>query len=210
MSDDLDELPAPAVWVVTNWRGLLLGAAVGFLGLAIGIFAATPRPPGPDSVDGGFVVDMMYHHDQAVRISLRVAGRSDDTTVNAFAQEVVVEQRWDMGRFAQLIDEWRLPTDESPNRTSMRWMGMAMPATLMHGIQPEDEVTALSSLTGAELNRQFLTMMRDHHKGGIEMANYQAEHGSDKILRNMARVMARNQQAEINEYTAELAKLGLE
>ena len=208
-NDDAGDLPPAAVWVVTNWRSILLAAVLAFLGLGVGIFAATPKLPATDSVDAGFLQDMMYHHDQAVRMSLYVVGHSDDIGVNGFAQEIVIDQRWDMGRMAQLMEEWKLP-EADPNRMAMEWMGMGMAVNQMPGIQPEDKVKALGTLRGPELNRQFLTMMRDHHKGGIEMADYEAEHGSDPILREVAATMARNQRGEVLDYNIALKRLGFE
>jgi uncharacterized protein (DUF305 family) len=77
----------------------------------------------------------------------------------------------------------------------------------MPGMQPPQAMDALEAATGDDAGRLFLTMMRDHHLGGVHMAEYAAEHGSDDDIRDLATRMARNQRVEANEYRAQLTRL---
>ena len=49
--------------------------------------------------------------------------------------------------------------------------------------------------------------MGEHHLGGVHMAEYAAEHGSDPQIRELAARMARNQRIEAKEYEAQLQRL---
>jgi uncharacterized protein (DUF305 family) len=80
----------------------------------------------------------------------------------------------------------------------------------MPGMQSDDTIAALRAASGADADRLFLTMMRDHHRGGVHMAEYAAEHAGSTRVRNLASMMARVQSGEIDEYTGVLRQLGLE
>lgn len=48
-------------------------------------------------------------------------------------------------------------------------------------------------------DHDFAMMMIEHHKGAIDMANYELEHGDDEELMDMAQTMKEMQQMEIEE-----------
>ena len=50
--------------------------------------------------------------------------------------------------------------------------------------------------------------MIKHHNGGIDMANYAIEHGSNIDVISMAKSMIKGQQAEVSELQAILDSLG--
>lgn len=52
----------------------------------------------------------------------------------------------------------------------------------------------------------FAKMMREHHKGGVEMAQWQLEHGRDPKMRAMARRIIESQKKEIAQFDSWLAK----
>jgi uncharacterized protein (DUF305 family) len=55
----------------------------------------------------------------------------------------------------------------------------------------------------------FLTLMIDHHRGGVHMASYAAEHAGDEDVRQLAARIARNQEMEIEELEVAGARYGL-
>jgi uncharacterized protein (DUF305 family) len=54
----------------------------------------------------------------------------------------------------------------------------------------------------------FAMMMREHHKGGIDMAQWQLEHGKDPKMKAMARKIMASQKKEIAEFDQWLASKG--
>jgi uncharacterized protein (DUF305 family) len=100
------------------------------------------------------------------------------------------------------------PTDD--DREAMRWMGMTSTAKTMPGMATDAQVDALCAAKGREVDRLFLTLMRDHHLGGVHMAEYATAHAASPEIREFASVMAKNQAVEAKEYTATLQRLGFE
>ncbi|MCK9893149.1 DUF305 domain-containing protein [Frankia sp. AgB32] len=85
----------------------------------------------------------------------------------------------------------------SPDDTA-RMPGMATPAQLRR----------LASSSGHDLDVQFLTLMIHHHRGGLAMAQYAAEHGQQDRTRDLARAMVLNQSIEIEQMQQDLVRLG--
>lgn len=187
----------------------LVGAALACTLLGVGLASAYARwSARPSAVDVGFTQDMIDHHDQAVAMSLVALAKPDlDDTVRDFATEVILFQRWELGILDSHLADWGRERGDL-DREAMVWMGMSSTVEAMPGMQPEASMDALRQATGRDADRLFLTMMREHHLGGVHMADYAVTHGSDADLRELAERMSRYQQVEANEYAALLARLG--
>ena len=70
------------------------------------------------------------------------------------------------------------------------------------------EMQALADAQGGEADRLFLELMRAHHEGGIHMAEYAAENGSNERVRELAGRIAEYQRIEVREYTMLMERLG--
>ncbi|MFN0028737.1 MAG: DUF305 domain-containing protein [Acidimicrobiales bacterium] len=185
--------------VIAALACLLLGVGVGRVW--------TNRGEGPSSVDVGFVRDMIDHHDQAIAISLVTLAKDDiNQLVRDFATEVLIFQRWEIGLMDARLGEWGAARGDL-DRVAMTWMGMGAAVPTMPGMQPPEAIEALEAASGAEADRLFLTMMGEHHQGGVHMAEYAAQHGSDDRIVALAARMAANQRVEVNEYRALLDQL---
>jgi uncharacterized protein (DUF305 family) len=179
-----------------------------FFGGAVGYFIGVGRPPGNDSVDVGFYRDMTAHHDQAIQMALTELANGENTTVRAFAQEVVIFQRWEMGRMYEQLLDWDAGT--GPQDTAMRWMGMPVPSTAMPGLATEEQLQALRDAEGADADALFLDLMAEHHRGGAHMSAYAATHADDPDVRALAQLMKRNQGIEIAEFRQTAERLGFD
>jgi uncharacterized protein (DUF305 family) len=190
-------------------RIVVFGLVVALVGMALGYVVSRPRPPGATSVDVGFVQDMIDHHDQAVLMGEAVVSKPNvDPLVRSFAQEVVRDQRWEVGVMDAWLQDWGQARGE-PDRTVMGWMGMPVPLVQMPGLQSEAAMEQLRAADGREADRLFLTMMTDHHQGGIHMASYAATHASQAKVRELAQIMVTNQTSEVRSYQLAMAQLGL-
>ncbi len=179
------------------------------LGVGIGYFAGSADRR-PNAVDVGFARDMIDHHDQAVEMALAVLAKPDvNPTVRTFATEILIFQRWEIGLLDARLERWGRLRGEL-ERTTMTWMSMPTPLAVMPGMASRAQLDALRAATGREADRQFLTLLREHHRGGRHMAEYAAEHASDGTLRDLAGRMANYQKVEANEYTLLLRSLGFE
>jgi uncharacterized protein (DUF305 family) len=187
----------------------VFGVVVALVGMLAGYVVSRPDAPGATSVDVGFVQDMIDHHDQAVLMGEAMAIKPDiDPQVRGYAQEVVRDQRWEVGVMDAWLQEWGRQRG-APDRDVMGWMDMPVPLAQMPGLQSEAAMDQLRDASGLEADRLFLEMMTDHHQGGIHRAAYAATHASQKKVRELAQVMVTAQTSEVRAYQAAMARLGL-
>lgn len=179
-----------------------------FFGGAVSYFVTTPRPPGADSVDVGFYRDMTVHHDQGILLASIEIRNGSNATVKGFANEILLSQRWELGRMYQQLTNWG--ASPAPTDTAMAWMGMPVPTGLMTGLATDVQIQALRDATGSKADELFLELMAEHHRGAVHMAAYAAQHAEDADVRELAAVMARNQAVEINEFIQTAERYGLD
>lgn len=196
-------------WTTLKVVGLV--AAVGFVAVLLALVLQS-RFDGEaaDSVDVGFLQDMIAHHEQAIQLGLLGVANAEDPDVVHFAQEAIVAQQWEIGYMTAMLEDWGYGTGDL-DREAMEWMDMA-PTSVedMPGMASAEELAALRSASGAEADELFLELMARHHVGGVHMAEEAAERANDDRVLDMAERMALNQQREIEEYRNKAASIGVE
>jgi uncharacterized protein (DUF305 family) len=193
-----------------SWgRVAVLGAALAFLGFAVGMVVTRDRPPGEGSVDVGFTQDMITHHQQALGVATLEVAYGEDPVVRSYAREVLTFQSYEVGVMTETLDGWGYATTDRSDE-AMGWMAMPVPVDDMPGLLPEDQLDAMDEARGAEADRLFLELMAEHHRGGLHMAADAAEHASDGGVRTLAASIARNQAQEINEYRTTAERNGFD
>jgi len=137
---------------------------------------------------------MMYpHHAQAVEMAEMVQGRSDNPDVQALASAIAAAQQPEMDQLTSWLAEWGQPAPSG----DMGTMGGMDHGSGM-GMMTQQDMDALAGLTGAEFDRQWLTMMIAHHTGAIDMAQAEIANGSNPDAQQMARTIVDTQQQEID------------
>jgi uncharacterized protein (DUF305 family) len=194
---DHDDAAAPG-GLSWGWAAALAAALV-FLGFAVGLVVTRDRPPAADSVEVGFLQDMLTHHDQALGVATLTIANGEDSTVRSHAREVLGFQSYEIGVMTQMLDDWGYSRDERSDQ-AMAWMDMAMPVEAMPGLLTQSELDAIGAARGAELDALFLERMAEHHRGGLHMAQTAAARADDDDVAALAARMERNQAGEINEY----------
>ncbi len=194
----------------TTWKVVGLALAVAFVA-AVGALLIADRvgTPSEDSVDVGFLRDMIDHHGQAIQIGVVASDNATDHSVRHFGQEALIAQQYEVGYMTALLEEWGVGNGD-PDRDVMAWMGMPTSVDNMPGMASADEIEAYREMTGSDVDREFFRLMTDHHRGGLHMADEAAANAKDPRVRALAERMARNQRAEIAEYQARADKLGIE
>ena len=180
--------------------------------LVVGVNIGRPDVPGDDSVDVGFLQDMIDHHDQGVAMAQLMLDSDAAPVVKGFAKEVVLLQRWDLGKMDAWLADWGKLRGDLDRTDVMGWMpGMPRSLTVaaMPGMASEEQLDQLEAATGPEKSRLFLTMMRDHHRGGLHMADYAATHAKTEKVHDLAELIAANQRKEVREYDLTRQQLGL-
>ncbi len=184
-----------------------VGVAVGVAG-AVGVHTVGHAVAAPTEADIGFCTDMTMHHLQALAMCQRVLGRPTGDLVQAAASEVLQTQAIEVGTMRAWLADWGQSTDV-PER-AMGWMGMndgaGMPAAMMPGLASEADMRALATAEGWEQGRLWLTLMRAHHVGGVDMANAAVSMADAEKVRRLASVQARVQTYEIEQYDVLLSQ----
>jgi uncharacterized protein (DUF305 family) len=152
-----------------------------------------------NEVDTGFLQDMRTHHEQAVLISQIYRTREDiDPGLNTIARSIITGQNIEIGRMIQMLRTLG-EAEANESGTSMAWMHMVGESHQMPGIASEEDLERLAGVDGREADELFVELMTAHHLGGIEMAEYQAEHGEYDEAVTMASAIASTQRGEIAE-----------
>jgi uncharacterized protein (DUF305 family) len=211
-------------------RTLVLVAAlvaVLLVGAAGGMLITTARntdevAPTAESIDVGFAQDMRVHHLQAVTMAGIERDKTSDPVLQGFAFDVESTQLAQSSEMAGWLTVWGQPQLPEVGKPYMQWMteggththsngngGRTTDAVQrMPGMATSDELNKLRNLTGKELDVFFLQLMLRHHEGGLEMAQYAADHASKGYVRNLADKIVQSQENEANLMKSYLAERG--
>jgi uncharacterized protein (DUF305 family) len=190
--------------------GVLAGVLVFGLivGLAAGFLVPRLRTPGDDSVEAGFLRDMSTHHSQAVEMSMIAHANSTDPGVITLSADIALTQHGQIGYMQAWLRDWHLsPTGSAPPMAWMKDSGGAVQNGLMPGMATPAQLAELRKATGKALDVQFLTLMRQHHLGGIHMAQEILAESDNENVTWLAQSQVRGQQSEINLIDSMLQKL---
>ena len=165
------------------------------LGVVWLAFLVWPRPPADESVDAGFLRDMMTHHNQAVLMGQITREGTTDPNVAILSLDIAQAQQSQVGEMFGFLEQWGLsPNNDGP---AMAWMGEPVEG-LMPGMATDDEIARLRTLTGPALDAEFLHLMTLHHLGGLDMATACVELCDDAQVVDIARNITTTQSGEID------------
>jgi uncharacterized protein (DUF305 family) len=183
-----------AVALVALVAGLLLGR-----GMTTGV------PDVSDRVAIGFLQDMKVHHAQAVEMSEIVHRRTADPELSYLAFDIMSTQQGQIGIMTGWLDLWG--ERQSATGPVMAWMGHDGP---MPGMASSAEIAALKALPVPEMEREYLRLMLDHHRGALGMAAAAGTHAESTDVAGLARNMYSGQSAEIALMERMLAERGVD
>ena len=197
-------------------------ALVGVGAFAIGrLSAPVVSAPSTLSVEAGFARDMQVHHDQAVELSFIIRDLTDADDVRTLAYDIARTQSQQSGQMYGWLTEWNLPQAEA--EPSMTWMtrpplsgtsahdhdpnsSAHTPGEPMPGLATAEQIAQLKALTGVAAEKDFLTLMIAHHKGGVEMAEALLERSRDRVETTFAQSIVTAQTSEIDLMESMLAE----
>ncbi|MFI6040375.1 DUF305 domain-containing protein [Nocardia sp. NPDC051321] len=150
-----------------------------------------------DDADVTFLQMMYPHHAQAVDMAKLVPGHSQNQQLLTLAANVEQAQAPEMQQITGLLQSFGKP---APTAASGHG-GHPMP-----GMMSADQMTALQAASGPDFDRQWLTMMIEHHTGAVTMAETELATGTNIESKNLARNIIDNQRAEIDTMRAMLGQ----
>lgn len=160
----MDSRKIPMVAVIATIAVLATGGALASCSSPQGNATAPATSATADPDDVMFAQMMIPHHSQAVQMADQALTRQDlspefRTLVEGIkaAQdpEIVVMTGW--------LKDWGLSETIADSADLSH-------AHHMDGMQSEEDLAEAEKLTGADYERQWMTMMIDHHEGAISMA----------------------------------------
>src|SRR5688572_12897355 len=114
--------------------GLVVAVALaaGAVGYAAG--SRLDDVPSRDSVDVGFLWDMLAHHEQAIVMSQYQIAQGVEPRVSHFAREIVQSQSYEIGLMEAYLERFRQPRERPDPDNAMAWMGHATSIDEMPGM----------------------------------------------------------------------------
>ncbi|WP_218148306.1 DUF305 domain-containing protein [Lentzea xinjiangensis] len=149
---------------------------------------ACGSPATHNSADVAFAQGMVPHHEQALEMSRLVASRTENPRVVDLAERISRAQQPEIDRMNGFLKSWKAPVKAS-SHTSHGHSGA-------HGLV---ELGNLAHLDGTEFDRQWLSLMIQHHRGAVEMAREHLSAGTDPETRELAQEVVSSQEKEIAE-----------
>ncbi|MFD5829753.1 DUF305 domain-containing protein [Lentzea sp. NPDC060358] len=150
------------------------------------LLAACGGPATHNSADVAFVQGMVPHHEQALDMSGLVTTRTDNPNVIEMAKRVADAQRPEIDRMNGWLEAWNAPVQASSHTAH----GHAD----AHGMV---ELGNLADLDDTEFDRQWLSLMIQHHRGAVDMARKHLSAGTDPEARKLAQDVVAHQEQEI-------------
>lgn len=149
---------------------------------------ACGSPATHNSADVAFAQGMVPHHEQALEMTELVSSRTENTHVIELASRISQAQQPEIDRMSGWLKTWGAPV-KAESHTSHGHADS-------HGMV---ELGDLGDLKGTEFDRQWLSLMIQHHRGAVEMARKHLEQGTDPETRKLAQDVVTAQEKEIAE-----------
>ena len=169
-------------------------------GYTVGARESRPDTPRGDSVDAGFLRDMVVHHEQAVTLAMIVLPRATVPAVRDMARDIITSQQQEAGLMTGWLQQWGLPA--STTARPMAWM--AHPPTSAAGADPpmpgmatRRDVARLAVTRGQAADVMFCRLMLPHHLGALHMIDEEVQRGRRPEVIALAQQMRTAQQREI-------------
>lgn len=141
--------------------------------------------------DVHFLQMMIPHHEQANEMSELVPFRTDRQELLDISDEIIQSQEAEI----LTMSEWLVEAGENP----YAHIGMDHEEMMdeMEGMHSPEEMEQLRSLEGEAFEREFISLMIDHHGGAIQMSEMVLENGEDPGVAQLAEEIIAEQEAEI-------------
>lgn len=164
------------------------------MGSATAMESAQSADPAANVSDADVMfATMMYpHHAQAVEMADMVEGRTTDPDVIALAGEIAAAQKPEMDQFSAWLSQWGQPAPSS-DASSMSGMDHGSGS----GMMTDRDMESLMAASGSEFDRQWLTMMIEHHRGAVTMAEKEIADGENPDAIALAQTIVETQNEEI-------------
>ncbi|MCI0156526.1 DUF305 domain-containing protein [Leifsonia shinshuensis] len=207
--------------VVLAAGGLLTACTGSGMGDMSGMSGMSSTPSAAHNTqDVTFAQMMIVHHEGAIEMADLAPTRATSTQVKDLATKIKAAQQPEIEQMKSWLKSWGEPVtmsgmgSSSPTPSDMSGMDMSTPmptASSSMGSMPgmtAQDMDSLKAATGTAFDKQFLTLMIQHHQGAITMAKQEQSGGKDGAARKLADNIVNSQTTEIADMKAMLTALG--
>jgi uncharacterized protein (DUF305 family) len=169
----------------------------------------SPVTPGPaatgahNAADVAFAVGMIAHHGQAVVMCDLLLARTSSAELKALAQRIKGAQAPEITAMAGWLKGWGTGVPDPYTSMGDQMAGMGRGGMMSGG-----QMRQLESAMGTSVDKVFLTLMPEHHRGAIDMARTELAKGANPEAKKLARSIISSQTAEITQMRSMNAALG--
>jgi uncharacterized protein (DUF305 family) len=163
-------------------------AVLRLLALVAVLLTACGSPATHNSADVAFAQGMVPHHEQAVDMTGLVGSRTENSHVLDLAERISKAQQPEIDRMNGWLRDWGAPV-QATSHTSHGHSDS-------HGMV---DLGNLADLHGTDFDRQWLSLMIQHHRGAVDMAQKHLTAGTDPETRKLAQDVVSSQEKEIAE-----------
>ena len=163
-----------------------------------------------NDADVAFASGMIPHHESAITMAQMAQAQAADQRVKDLAARIEAAQAPEIETMSGWLADWGAAASSSATDDGMDGMDHGgMDDGDMGGMDAGGMDTgALAGMSGAEFDRMFLTMMIEHHRSAVQMAEAEAADGQNVGAIALAESIRDNQTAEIAEMQQLLTELG--
>lgn len=151
-----------------------------------------------NEADTEFAQMMIVHHEGAIEMADLVVERAATAQVRELGERIRAAQAPEIERMTTWLESWGEPLASDADHDGMDHGGMDM-----GGMDQQQAMTALDNADDADVDRLFLELMIEHHRGAVVMAEAQIADGQNADAIALAHDIIAAQEAEI----AEMAQL---
>lgn len=155
---------------------------------------ATADPITFNDDDTEFAQMMIIHHEGALEMAAFATSEATTAEVRSLAERIEAAQQPEIDLMAGWLQRWDQDMPDAAEHGAMDHGGMDM-----GGLSQEEAMEELRGLSGTDLDRRFLELMIEHHRGAVEMSQVQRERGENPEAVELAGRIIDDQEAEIAE-----------
>ncbi len=149
---------------------------------------ACGSPATHNSADVAFAQGMVPHHEQALDMTELVSSRTENSHVVDLAKRISSAQHPEIEKMNGWLKTWGAPVQASSHSSHGH--------SDAHGMV---DLGNLADLNGNDFDRQWLSLMIQHHRGAVDMARKHLDQGTDPSTRKLAQDVIAAQEKEIAE-----------
>jgi uncharacterized protein (DUF305 family) len=180
----------------SRWLSRMVALIIAALALSPASAGAAPAAQSGDDVsrlaalsgeqfEMEFMNLMIQHHSMAVEMANDVVQRGQHQELKDTAQNIIRDQNREIEEMKGWLQQW--------------YNAQYQPG-MMHDTQAAQDMSMMHGLSGDELDKMFLSSMRKHHLGAIEMAKLVPDRAVHDELKQMAQNVISSQSDEISKF----------